>query len=82
MAKLWVRLSEHPELLPAQVISATVFHPVTLIRQPQLYNQNKDVFIRREAEIVADLFVHLWCRTTTNTSKIIKIHAFSFFFSP
>lgn len=81
MAKLWVPLSEHPELLPAQVISATVFHPVTLIRQPQLYNQNKDVFIRREAESVADLFVHLWCRTTTNTSKIIKIRAFSFFFS-
>lgn len=57
----------HSECL--QFISVTVFPPVTLIRQPQLYNQNNDVFIRRELESVADVLVQFWCRTTTNMTK-------------
>lgn len=65
-----------------QFISVTVFHTVTLIRQPQLYNQNKDGFIRREVESIADIFVQFWCRTTINLAKNCENTWIFFLFSP
>lgn len=60
-----------------------MFHTVTLIRQPQLYNQNKDVFIRREVESVARCICTVLVQDYNKSGKKLwKYLNFLSFFSP